>query len=172
MPFPSTPSPLRLKLIALFSGCAVGQTISYAEMAKLANGRDLRPKYQHLILAAIREANRTNGAVFGNVRGTGYQRLQNNEIAAVGANTRRKTAKAHRRSRTVMQNGLRNVNDRTSQLAITTEVNAAELLAKLASNRSIAKLPLAGTPPQSVGDALKATLEALRKPGHRKGHQP
>jgi hypothetical protein len=68
--------------------CPIGETVTFAALSA-AIGRDIT-RHRHIVVAARRVAEREAGAVFTNVRGVGYRRLDAETTVAVVAPAARK----------------------------------------------------------------------------------
>jgi hypothetical protein len=93
----------------LLLACPIGDTVSLDAMSA-AIGRDIR-KHRHIIATARRFVEREAGAVFANVRGIGYQRLDAERTVAVVAPAARKhIARSARRASRSIDAAIRRVN--------------------------------------------------------------
>ena len=74
-------------IVALLGDCPIGGTVTKKQLSD-AIGFDIE-RARYLVYAALRIINADAGALFGTVRGVGYQRLRTDEIKDVGATARR-----------------------------------------------------------------------------------
>lgn len=84
-------------IAAVLCALSPGQTATYARLSKAAGVAVSGGS--HIVHRAIKQAERESGAVFDNVRGVGYQRLEANETPIVGQKANGRLRRTARRAR-------------------------------------------------------------------------
>ena len=115
----------------------IGGTVTYAAMTE-AIGRSIVPR-RYLALRAMHVANKESGAIFGSVRGVGYQRLAATDAHLLGAHARgriRRTAKRAADSILAAVDAANDMPDGAKRQAYA-EVNAMALIRYLATDKKV-----------------------------------
>jgi hypothetical protein len=124
-------------LADLFAATTVGGTITFAAMSE-AIGRGIEAR-RYIALRAMQIANKETGAIFGSVRGVGYQRLAAADAHMIGAHARgriRRTAKRTADAITCAINTANDMPDDAKRRAFA-EVNALSLMQHLARDKQV-----------------------------------
>lgn len=144
----------------LLSAAAVGATVSYADMSR-ALGVPIQQK-RYILLRALAVANRESGAIYGAVRGVGYQRLAPQDAHILGAHARGRIRSTAKRAATHMTAALATANDLpdAAKRKAFAEINALSLLRHLASDKKVEAA--AGEPKaEPVGVVMRRFAEAI-----------
>ncbi len=163
MPAPITDlSPDTVALVARLAEVPVGATVSWAELDATV-GRKLRPRRRHLVDAALRIVLRDHAAAFVSVHGQGYHRLPPEDVAKLGARTRRRIARGARRSSKAMRQAIAGTNDlsETASRAIYREMSVLGLIAHVASERAQPDAEPAEARPTPVALVARQILDGL-----------
>lgn len=124
-------------LADLFSAAPVGGTISYADMSR-AIGRNIADR-RYLALRAMQVATRETGAIFGSVRGVGYQRLQPQDAHMLGAHTRGRIRRSAKRTADAIVAALQSTNNMPddARRRAYAEVNAMHLVRHITTDKQV-----------------------------------
>lgn len=138
----------------------IGGTISYAELSE-AIGRDAR-KCRYLLLKAMNDLNKEQGAAFAAVRGMGYRRVGVDKAAQFGETRRASFRRVSRRTMKQMQNMVAKTNDVPADVhrKVSQELSALGIIELVSSRKAVEALPLR-TKPVPTGIAMRRMLEGL-----------
>lgn len=135
-------------LVNLLRGVPIGATISYAEIER-ALGRPILPR-RYLLHRATDILNKEAGAVFGNVRGVGYKRLEIDDVPGIGATARRAISKKAARASKYMSRAISRANDVPAHVALETNRELSVLgLIRSAASAKVSKEVAKGVTPES-----------------------
>jgi len=115
-----------------------GATISLADLSAVI-GRDVA-KCRHILYSAMKLSRKEAGAIFGTVRGVGYQRLQTAQLPGLGVAARAHIRRSAKRSARDIAAGLAKTNDIPNdvQLQANREISVLGLVEMAARDNSIA----------------------------------
>jgi hypothetical protein len=124
-------------LVDLFTAASVGAVVTYADMSA-AIGRDIHAR-RHLIPRAMTLAAKEAGAIFGSVRGVGYQRLAATDAHMLGAHTRGRIRRSAKRTADAITAAVSAANDMPDEARrrAFAEVNAMGLIRHLATDKAV-----------------------------------
>ena len=124
-------------LADLFAAAPVGGTVTYAAMSA-AIGRSIADR-RYLAIRAMQVATRETGAIFGSVRGIGYQRLQPQDAHMLGAHMRGRIRRGAKRTAEAIVAAIQSTNslpDDAKRRAYA-EVNAMQLVRHIAADKQV-----------------------------------
>lgn len=129
-------------LADLFAAAPVGGTITYDALTQ-AIGRPIVER-RYLALHAMRVATRETGAIFGSVRGVGYQRIPPQDAHILGSHARSRIRRNAKRASDAISAALRATNDMpdAAKRKAYAEINSMALIRHLATDKQVA----AGSP--------------------------
>lgn len=138
-----------------------GATISYADLSKVI-GRDIL-KFRYLAYSAFGVVRREHGAIFGVVRGKGYQRLNVDQAPAIGGTARRHIRRTARRASKNINAALAKANDVPNdvRLKANTELSVLGLIEHMGKDTNVKPSDDMQQAPQPVALAAKAFLERI-----------
>lgn len=145
----------------ILNAAPFGGTVTLDTMTD-AIGRDIRD-CRYVALSAMRVAERETGAVFASVRRIGYRRLTVDEFAEIGMTARARIRRTARSSARAMGAAMTRVNDMTDEQRrnVIREQSALGLLAHLAQDRSMPKIPDDVKQTQPIAITMRAAMAAL-----------
>jgi hypothetical protein len=138
-----------------------GETVPYAELSA-AIGRDVR-LCRHLIYSAFNLVRKEVGAVFGVVRGEGYQRLTVDQVPHIGSTARRHIRRTARQASKRISASLAKANDVPNEVRLkaNTELSVLGLVEHMSRDKNVKPSDDMNTAPQPVAIAAKAFLERI-----------
>lgn len=121
----------------MFTASPVGGVVTYAAMSQ-AIGQPIQNK-RYVALRALEVANRECGAIFGVVRGVGYQRLAAQDAHVLGAYTRGRIRKAAGRTIKHMAAAISSANNMPddAKRRAYAEINSLALARHIAGDKQI-----------------------------------
>lgn len=124
-------------LADLFAAAPVGETVTYAAMSA-AIGRSIADR-RYLALRAMTVATKETGAIFGSVRGIGYQRLAPQNAHMLGAHARGRIRRSAKRTADAIVAALATANDMpdAARRAGYAEVNAMNLVRHITADKQV-----------------------------------
>jgi hypothetical protein len=140
-------------LATLFAEAPVGGTVTYAAMSD-AIGRSITPR-RYLALRALQIVNRETGAIFGSVRGVGYQRLAATDAHMLGAHARGRIRRTAKRTASAIQSAIDTANDMPDEAKrrAYAEINALSLIRHLSRDK-----PVAAATPEPKAEPVAITM--------------
>jgi hypothetical protein len=128
--FLATPEKLAIRnaLVQLFLDVPIGQTLMHAEITSVSRG------YRHLVDGALKVIEKSHGALFENVRGIGYKRMEATRLPTIGERARQAIGRKARVAARRLVNGTSRANDldRHTQMRITQELGVLGVLREMA----------------------------------------
>ena len=124
-------------LADLFSGAPIGGSITDADMST-AIGRSIAER-RYLAIRAMHVATRETGAIFGSVRGVGYQRLPPQDAHILGAHARGRIRRNAKRTADAIVAALQSTNDMPddAKRRAYAEVNAMGLIRHISADKQV-----------------------------------
>jgi hypothetical protein len=161
MPFVTTNAAIVRKLADVFEACSISGLVRYEELSKALGSPIDRRLY--LAYRAMDLANRETGAIFVNVRQSGYQRMQNDEAHALGKRARLRGRRLFSRASKSIANVLIVANDmsNTARIKAFSEQAALGLLVHMTYDRNRPIIRDGATPPPT-SETIRASLDAMR----------
>ena len=155
-----TLSPETRALADLLSAASVGDTVTFDAMSAAINRPIASRRY--LIFRALACVSEESGAVFGSVRGVGYQRIAANDAHMIGAHARRKIRRTAKRTADTITSAVHHANNLSDDdlRKAYSEVNALGLIRHLAADRVVRATP-SETKPEPVGITMGRFARAL-----------
>lgn len=137
MQIAQTIAPDTQAIVDLLTAASVGDTVTFAAMSE-AIGRPIKTR-SHLIPRAIHIAARDHGAIFGSIRGVGYQRLAAHDAHLLGAHARRRMRRSAKRTSEAITAAVTKANDlpAAARRRAYAEVNAMALIRHLATDKQV-----------------------------------
>lgn len=138
-----------------------GGLVTLAELSGVI-GRDIR-LCRYLVYSAFRLARKETGAVFGAVRGEGYQRLTIEQLPAVGSTARKRIRGTARRASKSINAGLARANDVPNEVLLkaNAELSMLGLVEHATRDAHIKPDATMAASPQPVAVAARALIERL-----------
>ena len=124
-------------LVDLLTATPVGQVVTFASMST-AIGRAITDR-RHLIPRAMTIAAKESGAIFGGVRGIGYQRLAATDAHLLGHHTRRRMRNSAKRTTNAIVSAITHANNMPDgpKARAYAEVNALALIKHMATDKEV-----------------------------------
>lgn len=140
---------------------SVGSIITHAEISAVVS-RDIRSR-MYLLYSAFKLVQNEVGAVFGSVRGRGYQRLEMEQVPTVGHAARRRIRKASRKASKSIVAVLAKANDvpNSVRLRANTELSVLGLVEHVAKDRNVKPSEDMVERPQPVAMAAQSFLRHI-----------
>ena len=147
-------------LVDLFAACSVGSTVTFGHMSD-ALGRSIKER-RHLLPGALKIAARDYGAIFGSVRGVGYQRLAAEEAYVLGAHTRRRIRSSAKRTANAIVSAVEKANNlpEGAKARAYAEVNALHLVRHISADKQITAT-VAEAKPEPVAVVMRRFAEKM-----------
>ena len=127
-------------LADLFGATPVGETVTYAAMSA-AIGRSIAER-RYLAIRAMHVATRETGAIFGSVRGVGYQRLAPQNAHMLGSHTRGRIRRSAKRTADAIVAALQSTNDMPDDARRRgyAEVNSMRLVQHITADKQVSAI--------------------------------
>lgn len=124
-------------LADLFAATPIGGTVTYAAMSA-SIGRDIASR-RYLAIRGMHVATRETGAIFGSVRGVGYQRLQPQDAHMLGAHARGRIRRSAKRTADAIVAAIQSANDMPddAKRRAYAEVNAMQLVRHISADKQV-----------------------------------
>lgn len=159
---------IRDRLNELLKGCSIGDTVTHASILEVT-GLPME-KARTLIYTTMAALNKSNGVVFTNVHGVGYQRLPTAGLPEVGASARKSITRKSRRAQKQIVNALGRANDvdPATRKRLHSEIGVLGLVELAAADKSFKRVAAAlneevlvkrPPTPAELAQSLVATLK-------------
>ena len=124
-------------LADLFAATPVGETVSYSAMSA-AIGRSIADR-RYLAIRAMHVATKETGAIFGSVRGVGYQRLAPQNAHMLGSHTRGRIRRSAKRTADAIVAAIQSTNDmpNDARRRAYAEVNSMRLVQHISADKQV-----------------------------------
>lgn len=148
-------------LIDLLLASPVGQIVTLGAMSE-AIGRDIE-RCRYVLYSAIRNVERTHGAVFSCIRKEGYRRLPAEDIATIGKTARERIRHTARRTVKTLEAGLAGANDVPNEVRVKVlrEQSALAMIEHVTRERNLPVVPEASNKPLPVAVTGREFLRAI-----------
>ena len=155
-------SRLRRIIADALSATSIGEILTY-ERIHAITGRSA-PDIRSITHEAMVDCNKENGAVFGNIRNVGYQRLTQEQTPEVGSTARRSIVRKARKATRLLKNYISRTNGLPKEIAseVNREIALGGLIEFSASGkamnavRKLGDVAEAPPSPSEIGAALIA----------------
>lgn len=139
-----------------------GDEIAYHQLSKVV-GRDVAKTDRWLIQRAIEVAARDHGAIFGNIRGVGYQRLSADQAHMLGATSRTSIRRKAKRTIKRIVSAVSRVNQMNPEAArkANAEISTLGVLEHISRDKVAAPAATHDDAPEPVAIAMQRMLRNM-----------